>query len=115
VLQGGYETVYSSDGNVQGSESLSPITFAFRLYPNPCVKQLRVVYAVPELSWVKLCVFDVSGRLVKTVVSGRHEPGSYAMVWDGCDEHNRHVSSGIYFVRLEAGKYRAQEKAILIE
>jgi hypothetical protein len=60
-----------------------------------------------------LRVYDVSGRLVRTLIDEELSPGSYSAVWRGTDEQGNMVSSGIYFLRLEAGDQALAKKVIL--
>ncbi len=71
---------------------------------------------VPERSPVRvdLAVFDVSGRLVRRLLSGRPAAGRSRIEWDGTDERGRAVPSGIYFARLTAEGSSYNRKMILI-
>ena len=60
-------------------------------------------------------LYDVSGRLVKTLVSHLHETGYYTTLWNGTDNNGRKVSSGVYFIRFEAGDCRVQNKILLVK
>ncbi len=104
---------------VRGSQDESamqvPKAYAFDISPNPFVKQTRIDYALPTQVAVGMVIYDVSGRVVKTVASETHEPGYYSTVWDGTDERGRQVSSGIYFVRFEAATFRIQDKLLLVK
>jgi len=51
---------------------------------------------------------------VRTVVSGKCEPGYYTMIWDTKDDADRAVPAGVYFIRFEADDYQRVEKAILL-
>ena len=60
-----------------------------------------------------LRIFDVSGRLVRTLRDEELSPGSYSAVWTGTDEQGNRVSSGVYLLRLEVGQEVATKKVIL--
>jgi len=62
-----------------------------------------------------LRIFDVNGRLVQTLRDEEFLPGSYSAVWTGTDEQGNLVSSGIYFLRLEAGQETLTKKVILMQ
>ncbi len=64
---------------------------------------------------VTVNVYDVSGRLVKTIFTGNVPAGSYETSWHGDDNQNRNVANGIYFISLTYGKYKTVEKALLIK
>ena len=63
---------------------------------------------------VLLAVYDVNGALVKTLVAGAVPGGRHEVRWDGMNERGESVSSGIYFVRLDAGKVEATRKMLLL-
>lgn len=70
--------------------------------PNPVLASTRLVFTLRESAPVTLRLFDLSGRLVRTLVDGPREGGEQAAVWDGQDDEGRRVASGLYFARFEA-------------
>jgi flagellar hook assembly protein FlgD len=70
--------------------------------PNPFNPETTLRYVLPEVADVRLVIYDLRGRRVRTLVQGYQEPGGYAVVWDGRDGAGREVASGIYCYRLEA-------------
>ena len=84
--------------------SVTPLSFDLaQNQPNPFSPMTRIDFAVPQKSSVSLAVFDVSGRMVRTLTDGSREAGRYAINWDGRDEAGKRVSAGVYFYRLTAG------------
>jgi hypothetical protein len=71
--------------------------------PNPFNPQTTVKYDLPEAGPVRLSVFDVAGRLVRTLVDESMPQGSHEVVWDERDATGREVGSGSYLARLEFG------------
>jgi flagellar hook assembly protein FlgD len=63
---------------------------------------------------VTLAIFDVRGKLVRTLVSGRRTSDNYRVTWDGTDNRNVPVASGVYFYRLTAGEFVATRKMVLL-
>ena len=63
---------------------------------------------------VKIQVFDVSGRLIKTLVNKVEDKGFYKVWWDGRDEDGRFMSSGVYFVRMATREFVETRKVILL-
>jgi flagellar hook assembly protein FlgD len=57
-----------------------------------------------------LKIYDLSGREVRTLVSGMHKKGRYSVRWDGSDNNNKKVGAGTYLYRLEAGDFKATKK-----
>lgn len=71
------------------------------LHPNPFTNRTSVSFAVTRPGPVSLRVFDVSGRLVSTLVNAPREAGWQTVDWNGLDSTGRAASAGVYFVRLE--------------
>ena len=72
--------------------------------PNPFARETAIHYTVPSAGAdVTMRLYDIRGRLVKTLVDGRHAGGTYEAAWDGRDSRGRTVSSGIYFARILIG------------
>ncbi|HOX26869.1 MAG TPA: T9SS type A sorting domain-containing protein [Candidatus Krumholzibacteria bacterium] len=71
------------------------------IQPNPCNPSTTVEYALSRPSPVTLAVFDLRGRLVRTLVDADRPAGPHEVRWNGDDIRGRQVSSGVYIVRLE--------------
>ena len=63
---------------------------------------------------VRLAVFDVRGRRVRTILDRKLAPGRYEELWDGRDDHGQTLPSGVYFSRLDAADLRATRKLVLV-
>lgn len=80
--------------------------------PNPFASALGgtvIGYSLPKSSPITLKIYDLTGRLVKTLVDKRHDPGVYQIQWDGKDQ-----ISGIYFYRLSTDDNTLTKKMILL-
>ncbi|MCX5753128.1 MAG: PKD domain-containing protein [Candidatus Krumholzibacteria bacterium] len=100
-----------------GKTAQTAPTLSFRLaqnYPNPFNPNTTISYQIPVKSMVNLSVFDVSGRLIRTLVNEYNEPGLYAAQWDGKDSRGVSVASGIYFSKLQAGNYKDTKRMVLL-
>ncbi len=78
----------------------APAVFPAR--PNPFVTATDIAYAVPTSGSVSLRLFDVRGRLVRTLVSGTVRAGAHHVSWDGRDDDGMETGSGVYFIRFDA-------------
>jgi subtilisin-like proprotein convertase family protein len=84
--------------------------------PNPFNPSTTISFAVPEnAGQVTLAIFDVSGRLVRTLESGSLGAGTYTREWNGRDDMGRAVGSGTYFYRLAGNEFSESRKMILIQ
>jgi hypothetical protein len=82
--------------------------------PNPFSRSSTIRFALPTSGPVKLRIFDVAGRLVRTLEDGVLEAGSHQRVWDGRTDDGRLAISGMYFSRLEAQQGVRTRKMILM-
>ncbi len=70
--------------------------------PNPFVGRTSIGFDLPRSGRVSLRVYDVSGRLVRTLADQTMEAGYHAMDWDGRDDGGASLQAGLYFCRLES-------------
>lgn len=86
-------------------------------YPNPMNPTTTIKYSVGAKGPVEVRIFSVGGALVKTLVSGSHEPGDYSAVWDGSSDNGKHVASGVFFYQLYAPKegIRSARKLVVVQ
>ncbi|MFH0778288.1 MAG: T9SS type A sorting domain-containing protein [Candidatus Eisenbacteria bacterium] len=94
-----------------------PLVFALeKNFPNPFNPLTTIFFTIPERTDVDLCVYDVSGRLVKTLIGGvGMDPGGHNATWDGRNNAGRVVSSGVYFCKLVAGDKFAETKMVMLK
>jgi hypothetical protein len=71
--------------------------------PNPFSGAVEISYRLPAAGDVDLSVFDVSGRKIRTVITGMLAAGVHTAVWDGRTEEGRQAGIGVYFYTLRAG------------
>ena len=94
-----------------------PKTFALdQNYPNPFNPTTTIKYDVPKMSGVRITIYDILGREVRTLVSnGNVAPGHYSAVWNGLNNEGQQVSSGVYFYRMQAGSFIQMKKMLLLK
>ena len=96
---------------VQMISSQIPESFdLYQNYPNPFNPLTKIKFDLAKSSFVKLSVYDIQGRLVKTIVEGELTPGSYQGVFDG-----NGIASGIYVYKLEAGEFVSTKRMMLVK
>ncbi|MEZ5357701.1 MAG: FlgD immunoglobulin-like domain containing protein [Candidatus Zixiibacteriota bacterium] len=84
-------------------------------YPNPFNPVTIIEYNLPTRSSVMLEVFNILGQCVKTLESGEKPAGCYHIEWDGTDQNNQPVTTGVYFYRLQADDFAQTKKMILLK
>ncbi|MCI0516057.1 PKD domain-containing protein [candidate division KSB1 bacterium] len=85
----------------------------FPNYPNPFNPETQITYQLPGAQSIRLEIFNLNGKLVRTLFTGVRPTGQYVAVWDGCDQLNQPVSSGFYICRLQAGDQVLMQKMLL--
>jgi hypothetical protein len=86
----------------------------FQNYPNPFNPSTKIKFQLPETADVKLEIYDVLGRKIRTIVSELKTAGSYSVIWDGKDHYGNNISSGVYFYKLKASKFVDVKKMLLL-
>jgi flagellar hook assembly protein FlgD len=62
-------------------------------FPNPTVNSSTIRYSVDQTSQIRLVVYDSQGRMIKTLVDKKHQPGTYTIQWD-----NNELAKGSYII-----------------
>ncbi len=89
-------------------------------YPNPFNPSTTLKFRIPAKHGSKsvrtvLRIYDILGRLVRTVVDEELAPGFYARQWDGLNNDGMRTSSGVYFYRIRAGDFTETKKMMMIK
>jgi len=108
VLQKGEVQTGVEDGTAPRINRLGPN------YPNPFNPSTTIVFSLAEAGQTSLRIYDVSGRLVRTLVDYELPAGFQEIGWDGRDESGNSVASGVYFYRLATGRYTGTRKMVML-
>ena len=89
-------------------------------YPNPINPDTWIPFTLSAQARVLIKIYNVTGRLVRTLDLGSKQAGAYvsrdnAAYWDGKNANGEKVSSGVYFYLMEAGKFRAMKKMVVMK
>ncbi len=105
-------------GDPMGIEDVAgaiPTAFALKQnYPNPFNPATIIEFALPEAQTIALEIYNILGQRVRTLIRGFREAGTHTVVWNGTDDKNADVPSGIYFCRLTTGTSARISKMTLI-
>ena len=96
-------TGYTLDPTTSVGDSPSPQLALAQNRPNPFNPSTEIRFALPRGGEVRLQVFDLEGRLVRSLLSEVMPAGSHRVVWQGDDHRGVPVASGVYFYRLQTG------------
>ncbi len=102
--------------SVRPMDSSIPDSYALQQnYPNPFNPATQISYSLSKATDVELAIYNVLGEKVRILVYEFQSMGQKSTVWNGLDDNGVHVTSGIYFVQLNVGSFRATKKMILIK
>ncbi|MBN2172335.1 MAG: T9SS type A sorting domain-containing protein [Candidatus Krumholzibacteriota bacterium] len=97
-----------------GTEPAAAAPVLWQNVPNPFNPATIIDFELPRAGAARLRIFDVAGRLVRTLASGELPAGRHRVRWDGRDGAGKYVASGIYFFRLEAGGHDVTRRMVLV-
>jgi len=101
---------------ILGDGPMRPIAYSLEQnFPNPFNPSTSIEFALPQVSLVKLVILDVLGREIKTLRHETLQPARYTDIWDGRNESGDMLPAGIYFARIQAGKYTSTVKMLLLK
>ncbi len=93
-----------------------PVEFSLsQNYPNPFNPSTQFIYTVPEDTDLRIEIFNVLGQRVRTLVNGNVQAGRHTVTWNGRDDAQVELASGIYFCRFQAGDIRRVQKMVLMK
>jgi hypothetical protein len=120
ALGGGTVVIHANGGAAAGEMPITlegtPARFALLPNsPNPFNPETAIPFEVPTVASVRIRIFDLSGRLVATLVDGKMSPGRHTATWNGRTQAGASAASGRYYVQMEAGGHRETRGITLLK
>ena len=84
-------------------------------YPNPFNPETTISFSTMDNGPISIKIFNLKGQLVKTLVNEAKALGNHSVIWNGRDDNDRAVSSGVYYYKMKTGKFSATRKMILMK
>ena len=84
-------------------------------YPNPFNPSTNIEFVLNESNFINLSVYDINGRLIKTLAKGYYNEGTYNVLWNANNNKGIKVSSGIYIYQLQSLDYLLTRKMVYIK
>ena len=114
-----YNQIVPLFDEVVGVEPISlkiPLEYSlFSNYPNPFNPITSLHYDLPEDGLVNITVYDMMGRIVKTLVNSSQTAGYKSIKWNATNDRNEPVSAGLYLYTIQAGEFRQTKKMVLLK
>ncbi len=102
--------------DVLREKGITPASFSLgQNFPNPFNPVTEIHYQLPQPEHVRIDLFDVRGRHVRTLVDESLPAGAYRVIWDALDDGGARVPSGIYFYRMTAGSFSEVKRLVLLK
>jgi hypothetical protein len=84
-------------------------------YPNPFNPTTTIKFTTANTVNTEIVIYNIKGQKVKQLVSSQLLADQHSVVWDGKDENGKSVTSGIYFYKMNSGKFTSTKKMILLK
>ncbi len=102
--------------DANNGDATLPVSFSLNQnYPNPFNPTTTISYTLEKMSKVQLDIYDINGRLVKTLFTGQQGHGNHQVVWDATDFNSNKVATGVYFYSLVVNSSRIVKKMTLLK
>ena len=115
-LNGPFQITFINENILNVFDSNFPKNFSLKQnYPNPFNPTTSLRYDLPEDGLVNITIFDMMGRIVKTLVNGYQTAGFKIIQWNATNDRNDPVSAGLYLYTIQAGEFRQTKKMVLLK
>jgi len=115
----GLDDIYWSGGGevlkISNSNSISDRFLLNDNYPNPFNPLTTINYNIPVDGFVNITIYDMMGRVVKTLVNISQTAGFKSVQWNATNDRNDPVSTGLYLYTIQAGNFRQTKKMVLLK
>ena len=101
--------------NTKNNKASSEIFTLHQNYPNPFNPVTNLDYEIPEDAMVNITVFDMMGKVVRTLVSGQQSAGYKTLQWNATSNIGQPISAGLYIYSIQAGEFSQTRKMILLK
>ena len=113
-----FELLVGSEAFIENrrlSGTASPfVNRLFQNSPNPFRNDTMIRYELAQAERVQIEIFDIQGRLVRSLIDKTQDPGRYESWWDGKDSHGRETGPGIYFYRVQGSSTQSTRRMIRV-
>ena len=97
-------------------DEILPITYnLYNAYPNPFNPVTTLRYDLPEDARVNITIYDMMGRIVKTLVNGTQTAGYKSIQWNATNSFGKPVSAGVYLYQIRAGDFIQTKKMVVLK
>ncbi|MFH1144450.1 MAG: FlgD immunoglobulin-like domain containing protein, partial [Candidatus Eisenbacteria bacterium] len=91
-----------------------PVNYLYHSQPNPFRNSATIRFNMASEGPVKIAIYDVSGRLIKTLHDGKAEAGEHSLTWDGTDNTGNPVNGGIFWMDMTTKTWESSKRVVLL-
>ncbi len=114
ALHGPTSINYTNQDN-PGIPGVPLVTELKSVFPNPFNPTTTISYGIATATDVNFTIYNARGQVVRTVSKGVQAPNNYRLTWNGTDNNGKECSTGIYYIKMQAGKDSFVRKAVLMK
>jgi len=103
---------------IKDHQDLKQVIESFKVlqnYPNPFNPSTTIIYQIPNTSNVKVRIYDINGQLVKDLLNETQPEGEYKIIWNGTNDKNVNVVSGVYIYTVSSNEQIISKQMILLK
>ena len=97
------------------SRNTIPKIYDLHLYPNPFNPKTKIIYNLTEVGIVKICIYNILGNKINSLLNGIQQTGTHEIYWDATDQNGKSVASGIYFLQIQTKKFIQTKKLFYLQ
>ena len=107
-----FEFTYNPSGN---DGEITGVNALIGNYPNPFNPECKIAFALAENAEVTLSIYNVRGQRIRTLVNEAMTSGTHDVIWNGTDDRGASVASGVYYYKMDSGKFTSSKKMVLMK
>ncbi len=111
---GSRSVTFGGNGS-NGTPDIPLVTGIRSIYPNPFNPSATIMYELEQPANLNIEIYNNRGQLVRSFAMGQKEKGRYKLLWDGTDNSGYSCGTGMYFIKMQAGKETFVKKAALVK
>ena len=101
---------------IEKKDEILPETLELKQnYPNPFNPSTKINYSISDKMKIDLAIYDINGKKICQLISGYKSQGNYSVIWNGKDDKNNSLPTGVYFTLLKSEKITLKKKMILLK
>lgn len=93
----------------------TPFITVYQNYPNPFNPNTTISFDLKSEQHIELCIYNIKGQKVKTLINEKMQTGKHQIKWDGLNNSNKAIASGIYFYNIKAGNQTFSKKMLMLK